>query len=66
MGHSKNSKYNGKFREFICKRCGNHERIPMHIWIRKPQNKKNICSDCIKKELISAQTAEEKAMFARY
>lgn len=66
MGVSKKMKYDGNYRTFICKRCGTEEKVPARVWVRKPQNMKNVCSTCIKKELVKKQTAKEKAIFARY
>lgn len=58
---SKKSYTEGGVRYFICKSCGLKNAESVYRWRKKKQSEKNICSICLKKRSIRAQTARERA-----
>lgn len=49
----------GGSRFYKCKSCGKDIQEGIYFWHKKPQAKKNICFDCLKKKEIRRQTLRE-------
>ena len=48
------------FRLYRCKRCGKDTKENIHWWRKKPQEKKNICFECLRKRNLALQTNRER------
>ena len=53
-------------RYYKCKSCGSNTEECLDHWKKKPQKKKNVCPDCIRKAKLARQVAEERAYDAGY